>query len=415
MRLARLVPVAAVLFLAGAAAAQPVQPLPGPPALLSPVKDKNFFVLSALERNADVLQALIADPDLAPIAAAKREALLKAARACDGCLKEIQFRDSEIVAAGAALERFYQVDGAMRSVVDGMLRDSGMYVRYHDKEGAELLVRAWEDAARNVNRIIEVYGAGKKPRYPAIDSASFDTATPAFRLIVETIAGVLGEKRDSMPAFFQPTLQFALYLLQANRRDEAGRHEPMETGENKAAFRRVASIRWDRFPYTVIVVPGAGGDRPGWNLSAAGRLRTELAALRYRQGKAPFILVSGGYVHPNQTPFAEAIEMKRLLVGEYGIPADAVIVDPHARHTTTNLRNAARLLYRYGIPFDRKVLVTTDKSQSTYIEGPLFAKRCQDELGYQPGNVLARISMFDLEFLPRLDSLQADATDPLDP
>jgi hypothetical protein len=41
------------------------------------------------------------------------------------------------------------------------------------------------------------------------------------------------------------------------------------------------SIAWDRFPYSAIVVPGAGNDRPGVALSAAGRLRVELAARRY--------------------------------------------------------------------------------------------------------------------------------------
>lgn len=97
------------------------------------------------------------------------------------------------------------------------------------------------------------------------------------------------------------------------------------------------------------------------------------------------------------------------------MPAAAVIVEPHARHTTTNLRNAARLMYRYGIPFGAKALITTDSFQSTYIEGQAFAKRCEQELGYQPVTVLRRASAFDLEFTPRLESLQIDSMDPLDP
>jgi uncharacterized SAM-binding protein YcdF (DUF218 family) len=31
--------------------------------------------------------------------------------------------------------------------------------------------------------------------------------------------------------------------------------------------------------------------------------------------------------------------MKRQLVALFGIPESAILVDPHARHTTTNLRN----------------------------------------------------------------------------
>jgi uncharacterized SAM-binding protein YcdF (DUF218 family) len=96
------------------------------------------------------------------------------------------------------------------------------------------------------------------------------------------------------------------------------------------------------------------------NLSPAGRLRDELAAKRFRDGKAPFLIVSGGFVHPIRTEFSEAIEMKHDLMTRFGIPADSIIVDPHARHTTTNMRNAARLMYRYGIPFDKTALVTTD-------------------------------------------------------
>jgi uncharacterized SAM-binding protein YcdF (DUF218 family) len=41
--------------------------------------------------------------------------------------------------------------------------------------------------------------------------------------------------------------------------------------------------------------------------------------------------------------------MKHDLIARLGIPAAAILVDPHARHTTTNMRNAARLLYRYGM------------------------------------------------------------------
>src|SRR5262249_42281975 len=147
-------------------------------------------------------------------------------------------------------------------------------------------------------------------------------------------------------------VRFAVELMLLNQRDEAGRYEPMEAGENAGAFSRMRSVEWKRYPYSVIVVPGAGGDRPGIRLSPGGKLRDEIASKRFRDGKAPFVLVSGGHVHPQRTEYAEAIEMKRDLVTRLGVPANAVIVDPHARHTTTNMRNAARLMYRYGMPFE---------------------------------------------------------------
>jgi hypothetical protein len=180
-------------------------------------------------------------------------------------------------------------------------------------------------------------------------------------------------------------------------------------------MRRIASTDWDRYPYTAILVPGAGADRLDVPLDPGGRLRLALAAERYRTGKAPLIVVSGGYVHPAQTPFAEAIEMKRALVRDFGVPAEAVVVDPHARHTTTNMRNAARLLLRYGVPADRWAMVTSDRAQSAYIAGAEFHARCEKELGYQPAVLGKRLSKFDQAFRPSVDSLRLDARDPLDP
>src|SRR5215813_6312277 len=208
-----------------------------------------------------------------------------------------------------------------------------------------------------MNRMMDVYGAGKAPRYPEIDAITYDAASTVWKHDVQILATVLEDDRESLALFFSPSLRFATELMWLNHRDEAGRHEPLEMKENEAAVRHVASIDWSKFPYSAIVVPGAGNDRPGVHLSAGGKLRDEIAAKRFRDGKAPFLIVSGGFVHPNQTEFAEAIEMKHDLMTRFAIPEDAIIVDPHARHTTTNIRNAVRLLYRYGMPFDRKVLV----------------------------------------------------------
>ncbi|HYA16921.1 MAG TPA: YdcF family protein, partial [Bryobacteraceae bacterium] len=130
------------------------------------------------------------------------------------------------------------------------------------------------------------------------------------------------------------------------------------------------SVQWEKFPYSVIVVPGAGPDTLAWSFSPEGKARVTLAAKRFRDGKAPFILVSGGYVHPSQTPYCEALEMKKSLIADFGIPADAILIDPHARHTTTNIRNAVREIYRYGMPFGKKALITTDPAQSASIENP---------------------------------------------
>ena len=409
------------LFALGTALAfqNATEPEHRPVELRSPVEDKNFYLLSALERTPGAHDAVKTNPVLARIATERLAAL---DRAVDSCNLDIEchaaaFRwsDAQMEEAARALAALYRTSPAIRTLTDGPLRATGLYVRYQDLGGPDLLEHAWSDCIRGIDRAIDVYALGKPPRYPAIDSIAYDVKTEAHRRVVQHVAAVLEDDRAGLDSAFSASLRFALDLMMVNRRDEAGRFEPMEMGENAAAFRRAKSVDWSRYPYTAIVVPGSGNDRPGVRLSPNGTLRDEIAAKRFREGKAPFILVSGGFVHPNQTEFSEAIEMKRDLIARFGIPGDAIIVDPHARHTTTNMRNAARLLYRYAIPFDRKALVSTDPDQSRNIEDPLFAKRCMDELGYVPFRLLGRISPLDLEFLPVKESLQADPQDPLDP
>jgi hypothetical protein len=407
---------AALLMVCGALNAQP---LPAPVKLTAPVQDKNFWLLSLLERAAAASDAVKNDPALARLAAERAAALDKASKTCAldlACYAAaFEWSDAQASEAGHALGELYRSSPAVRSLADGELRQSGMYVRYAKLTGDAFLERAWTESVHGINRMIDVYELGKAPRYPAIDSITYDVKGDAFRQVIRNLAAVMEEDRASMKFFFSPALRFALEAMWLNHRDEAGRYEPMESGENAAAFAQAKRTDWSRYPYSAIVAPGAGNDRPGVRLSASGKLRDEIVAKRFREGKAPFVIVSGGHVHPSQTEYAEAIEMKRDLMTRFGIPASAIIVDPHARHTTTNMRNAARLMYRYGFPFEMKALVSTDPSQSAYIEGKTFEQRCLDELGYVPYRLHGRTSLFDLEFVPLVESLQADPLDPLDP
>jgi hypothetical protein len=367
------------------------QPARQPLELRSPVQDKAFYVLSALER------APVKDSRLEAIAARKRAALQQPGN----LIEAMRWTPEEIATVSAVL--------AGAAHLDAGLRATGLYPK------EPLLPSAWEGAAAGMNRIFDVYGLGKPPRYPAIDAVSFDVKSPNYGRMLEVIRAVMSEEPDGHPQFFHAPLRFALELLRANWRDEAGRFEPMERGENRAAFERVKSIDWSRYKYSAILVPGSGTDRPGQALSPWGKARVTLAARRYKAGLAPFLIVSGGYVHPAQTPFCEALEMKKALMAEHGIPAEAIVIEPHARHTTTNVRNAARLLWRYGFPWEKTALITTDHGQSAYIEAPAFAERCRTEIGHVPYEALKRISQFDLEFRPRLEALQLDPLEPLDP
>ena len=411
----------AFLLLIGAALAfqKPPEPEHRPLEFRFPVQDKNFYLLSMLERTTLVRDAMRADPIPARMTAGRLAALDQAAASCgtdlDCNAAAFRWTDAQIAEGSHALAALYRNSPALRSLTDGPLRSTGLYVRFAGLSGPDLLEQAWSECLRGINHAIDVYGLGKPPQYPAIDSITYDPKSDGYRRDIQNLVVFLQGDRKRMDLPFSSSLRFALELMTLNDRNEAGRFEPMETGENAAAYRRVRTIQWSRYPYTAIVVPGSGNDRPGVHLSPAGKLRDEIAVQRFRGGKAPFLLVSGGYVHPSQTEFCEAIEMKRDLMTRFGIPESAILVDPHARHTTTNMRNAARILYRYGFPFGRKVLVTSDLAQSQSIESPQFAKRCMDELGYMPFRILGRTSRFDLEFAPLIESLHANPQDPLDP
>jgi hypothetical protein len=107
------------------------------------------------------------------------------------------------------------------------------------------------------------------------------------------------------------------------------------------------------------------------------------------------------------------VEMKKYMVQELMVPENAILIEPHARHTTTNLRNTARLVYRFKIPDNMKILTVTDPTQNAYI--PKMGKRFMEELGYIPYRDLKMLSAEENEFYPIKDALQVNPLDPLDP
>jgi hypothetical protein len=410
---------AVVLFVAalipqGAVIAPPVRkPLP----LHAAIRDKNFYLLSFFEMNPDVRHALSSDTALIRISSERQQRLTQALRSCgqapDCLIQSLLWKDEDIEAVSSELDNLFKTNERLRKILSEELQKRGTYVLYEQQGMEDALLHAWALCAHGINQVLTVYGEGTSPRYPKIDSAAFDVHSDDFRRSVFTLVGKVNEKKSHL--FFESSLDASLQLLTLNHRDESGRFEPMEKAINKAAMQAIPAIRWGTYPYSVIVVPGEGPQDSETALSEIGRQRTALAAEAYRAGKAPFILVSGGFVHPSQTRFAEAIEMKKYLMFNEHVPAQAILVDPHARHTTTNMRNAAREIYRYGIPMDKPALVVSDPLQIKYIQGQPLAARCQHELGYVPYQIVTRPSDTSLVFSPNVESLQQNPLDPLDP
>lgn len=205
-------------------------------------------------------------------------------------------------------------------------------------------------------------------------------------------------------------------LLDVNDRSQALDYEPLGETENKKAYAQIKLTDWDAYPYTAILVLGAGPEDPREAISPEGRLRSAYAAMLYRQHQAPFIILSGGRVHPYHTPYNEAREMKRYLMEVWQMPESAIIMEPHARHTTTNYRNAARIMLRCGFPADRYALSTSSESHINDVASETsLPQRCLRELGFVPYRAGKRLSARVIEFVPLPESFIIDPTEPIDP
>ena len=99
--------------------------------------------------------------------------------------------------------------------------------------------------------------------------------------------------------------------------------------------------------------------------------------------------MSGGAVH---APIVEAFILDYLLTCRFGVPSDAVLMDPCADHTHTNLRNTGALLRALG--GRTAYLVTDDGPQAAYLEewtgfnlvGGSIDQRALRDFGYLLGS-----------------------------
>ena len=172
------------------------------------------------------------------------------------------------------------------------------------------------------------------------------------------------------------------------------RGQPVDT----AALNPARPPRDPSAPWPFLIVPGYT-PRLGWRggLHARNLERLERALADLRAGLAPAVIVTGGAVH---SPDNEAVLMREWLLA-HGVEPGRILVEPCARHTTTNLRNAGRILLAHGA---REALVVTSDEpdwvprasgwrfaeQSYYLGFPwlsTFHLRCLRQLGYRVGEL----------------------------
>jgi hypothetical protein len=393
-----------------------------PPGYQAPFGDRletlNYPLLAMIKSVPAWSAALRDDPALKQLAA-QRAARVAGAANCtpqpDCAAAAWAWTPDDIAAVAAALRAQAGKPGMAATLVGTHMRPSGRFARHAALADAALLAAAWADTAAGLNHVIATYAQGQPPRYPLIDAIIFDASQPQFAALLGAHAQVtIAAARDD-DLVFDPALRFAAGLLRMNERTDASAFQPLLAGENAAAVAAVRAARWANYRYPALLVFGHGPEDAQSRTGVMSHIRLARAADLYVRGFAPFIIVSGGNVHPNRTPFNEAAEMKRLLIAHHDIPADRILIEPHARHTTTNLRNNARLLFAAGFPTDRPSLIVTDPMTASYIGSAVLLERTVKETGTLPGQVSVSATPFAFEFRPLLAAFHVEPLDPLDP
>ncbi len=425
--------IALLTSFASQAQAQSPRPgdVPGPFVAERTLTSQIFPLLASIENQAINNSAWKQDATLAHLTDDRWNQIDSAMRTCGqsvSCLADsLKFEHDQIAAISLHLRTLYQGDKAFRTLIHASLDPHAEYTLAPGDDEETILVDTWERSALAINQIIATYSEGALPHYQQIDAMSYKqnavdlqadlkSILDNLRLPASGSAAKAGQDDGSSGSlFFVPSLRFAIRLLETNARDEAGRFRPLRDGENKAAIAYEARISWQHYRYSVILIPGAGPETYDVRLPETAVERLRLGVAEFRQGLAPYFLLSGGFVHPSQTRYCEALEMKQYLMEVYGIPERAILIDPYARHTTTNLRNAARMVFDYHLPASRPFLVVSDVAQTNAIVSEAFVQRNSRELGYMPVALGKRLSPNAVEAAPLPVSHLRDPRDPLDP
>ncbi|SEW46559.1 DUF218 domain-containing protein [Chitinophaga sp. YR573] len=375
---------------------------------------KSFYLLYVLERKSDVHNIVVKNTVFNNVARERQARISKAYSTCTdvSCLTAaLLWTPEEIKETSAEFQRLSVSDKDFKALIE-RLKAEERYPVYSDDADTAFIRKAWQDVTEGINFICRVYLQGVPPRYPRIDSISFRPSDPAFFQLVKTnLKTVVTAGKGN--AFYKQPLAAALKALTINGRDEATRYEPLYKDKNAAPFAKSRRVNWNAFRYSTILVPGAGPGAGGRSIDSMGMYRCRLAVDEYKKGVAPFIIVSGGHVHPYKTPYCEAIEMKKYITGTLGLPDSAVIIEPHARHTTTNIRNAERLMYLFNMPSTKPALIISDSFQSLAIQN--MGIRFMNELGCIPYQSLERVSATENAFVPSPKAWQQNPEEPLDP
>lgn len=380
------------------------------------VAQRNFPLCTHIEKNSKVYSILLSDTVLSGFENARREKFNDAGTEEDA-VRAILLSSQEIEEIGNRLAALVPEKPLANLCKE--LREEGQYCIYNELPDVDFIRAAWEQDAGGINYILKVYALGARPRYkidapdPNLENVPF--YKDAMAKIVRPAIRENALSQTGAQLFFSLPLNIALAYLDINNRYESSDYMPMGKGVNALSYKEARKTNWKKYPYSAILVLGSGPQVDGEAISCKGRVRCAYAAQIYKEGLAPFIIVSGGRVYPLMTRFTEAVEMKRYLMEICGIPEKAIIVDPHARHTTTNIRNAVRIMLDNGFPLDKPAIMTSTGEQLDYVQSGEFEDRCQKLMLMMPYRPGSRLDNRKLEFWPLPCASQVNPLDPLDP
>ncbi|MCC9043682.1 YdcF family protein [Myroides sp. M-43] len=384
------------------------------------LRDSNFYFLDQLSKQPELVKLLNTNKAFAEIKKGRLEQVRKLVNSetfpkSEELVHCYIFTDDQIKNISDQLVILNNKDKKVEAFFE-QLKQSKKYINYNQMNKEDFISNVTKLNFSGLNHTLKVYGLGEKPFYPNIDSVSYNKNSWYFKGATLFWAKHLANETDyTNRSFFEPMLDYGLYLMYMNHRDEAIRYEPLAQMYNKNAIAHAKSVDFKKYEYNALIVLGDGPENYTDPLGALGKLNLKLAVEQYKQGKAPFIIVSGGHVHPNRTQTCEAIEMKKELIQLYNIPEQAIIVEPYARHTTTNLRNATRLMIEYGFDIKQKSMIVSYQLHTKSIADKKFLDRFMRELGYLPGEIVKQQKGELLDFYPSDLLLQVNPLEPLDP
>jgi|GEM_PF-388856 len=370
--------------------------------------------LSLVNNNQQLLSALARYKPLRKMARANNKVLrgdLKAGR-LESAIRDLALTQRQVQTLTRALIFLNRHNPDMAAAIQ-KIRATGAYSWNPADPDSAFLRKMTENITGGFQYALNVYYFGRQPQYGKIDGISIDLKDQHTRSALRDSLLRWSSSRSAGLAYYLP-LQAALNALRLNGRTEAIWYDPLTQGMNGGPWARVKQTDFSRYKYSAILVPGLGPELPEVRLTEGGKQRCRIALTEFNKGEAAFLIVSGGHVHPNKTPFCEAVEMKKYMVDSLHVDEAKILIEPYARHTTTNLRNSARLIKLMGMPFQMPVLIVTDEAQSAYINKGMRKVSFRD-LGYTPYSHLQVLAPTLTSFIPEAKSLIINPLDPLDP